>query len=283
MRTAQTSPCRWNPAGCENLEPAAPEPRQSRGTSRRPIFHQLFETSCGAFTYILGDVATRAALIIDPVLEAADRDLQVLRESHLQLTHILETHLHSDHITGAGRLRASTGALIAVSAASGIRGADVVLEDSSITRFGEHQLAALATPGHTEGCMSYYIDGMVFTGDCLLIRGTGRTDLPGGCAEKLYDSVTRRLWTLPPATLVFPAHDYHGHSRSTIGDEKRLNPRIGGDRSKQQFARLMSELRLKAPTKMGDAIPANLYCGAATHVSCAAAVQGSLSTTNGDS
>jgi len=282
MPNAQTLPA--DPSVSQSLESPRPEVRQSCRATVRPILHQFFEPGCGAFTYILGDAATRGAVIIDPVLEAAERDLQFLHESRLKLTYILETHLHSDHITGAGRLRESTGALIAVSATSGIRGADVSLVDCSTIRFGEHELVALATPGHTEACMSYYLDGMVFTGDCLLISGTGRTDLPGGSAETLYDSVTRRLWTLPPATAVFPAHDYHGRSRSTIDREMRFSPRIGGDRSKQQFVRLMSELRLKAPTKMSEAIPANLYCGSGTHSSRATAAQDPVFSTNhGDS
>ncbi len=263
MRAAQSSPSDTVRLGALD----------SSGANQRPILYQLFEPTCSAFTYILGDAATRAAVIIDPVLETAQRDLRVLQESRLELTYILETHLHADHITAAGQLRASTGALIAVSTTSGIRGADVLLEDCSNIRFGKHQLAALATPGHTEGCTSYYIDGMVFTGDCLLISGTGRTDLPGGSAEKLYDSVQRRLWTLPSATLVFPAHDYHGDCCSTIGDEKRLNPRIGGNRSKQQFVRLMNELRLSRPKRFGDKIAANLYCGVEAHPSRDTAAQ----------
>jgi sulfur dioxygenase len=282
MPNAQTSPA--DPLVSQSLESPRPEARQAWRATERAIFRQLFEPGCRAFTYILGDASTRGAVIIDPVLEAVDRDLQFLHESRLKLRYILETHLHADHITGAGRLRESTGALIAVSTTSGIRGADVSLADCSTIRFGEHELAALATPGHTEGCMSYYMDGMVFTGDCLLISGTGRTDLRGGSAEALYDSVTRRLWTLPPATSVFPAHDYHGRSCSTIDHERRFNPRIGGDRSKQQFVRLVSELRLKAPTKMSEAIPANLNCGSGTHSSRATAASDPVFSTNhGDS
>jgi sulfur dioxygenase len=237
----------------------------------KPLVHQLFDPGAGAFTYLLIDGNTRSAVIIDPVLEGVDRDLLLLRESGVKLTHILETHLHADHITGAGRLRAATGALIAVSATSGIHGADVLLEDASTLPLGACEIVTLATPGHTAGCMSYYVAGMVFTGDCLLVGGTGRTDLPGGFPERLFDSIVGRLFSLPPQTQVLPAHDYRGNRSSTIGREKLLNPRIGGGRSREEFVCLMRDLKPVLPAKMQEAIRMNLYCGRETLASRAAA------------
>jgi len=232
-------------------------------SDRKPIFCQLVEPEASALTYILGDPRTRRALIIDPVLETVERDLQALRNLNLELEIILETHLHADHVTGAGALREATGARIAVSRASGILGADLLLEDRSPVSVGTLTLLTLATPGHTQGCVSYYIDGMAFTGDCLLVGGIGRTDLPGGSSNRLYDSVHRVLWPLPPTTQVFPAHDYRGHRSSTIEVEKRSNPRVGDGVEKLGFLQMMQELQLAPPRKMRTAIPANLRCGAA--------------------
>jgi glyoxylase-like metal-dependent hydrolase (beta-lactamase superfamily II) len=223
--------------------------------------HQLFEHETSSFTYVLADAATRSALIIDPVLETVARDLQLLRELELDLRHILETHLHADHITGAAALRAATGARVAVSRTSRIRGADAYLDDGTRLSLGAAELVSLATPGHTPGCISYYTDGMVFTGDCLLIGSTGRTDLPDGDAAALYDSIQSRLWSLPPQTRVYPAHDYRGHLCSTIGHERRSNPRVGASSTKEAFIRLMSDPKRPPPAKMPQAIPANLFCG----------------------
>jgi glyoxylase-like metal-dependent hydrolase (beta-lactamase superfamily II) len=223
--------------------------------------HQLFECETSSFTYVLAHAATRSALIIDPVFETIARDLQLLRELELDLQHILETHLHADHISGAAALRAATRARVAVCGASRIRCADTYLDDGARLRLGAAEIVCLATPGHTPGCLSYYTEGMVFTGDCLLIGGTGRTDLPGGDAATLYDSIQSRLWSLPPQTRVYPAHDYRGHLCSTIGHEKRFNPRVGANSTREAFIRLMSDSKRPPPAKMPRAIPANLSCG----------------------
>jgi sulfur dioxygenase len=223
--------------------------------------HQLFEHGTSSFTYVLADDATRLALIIDPVLETVARDLLLLRELELELRLILETHLHADHITGAAALRATTGARVAVSRASRIRGADAYLDDGTTLSLGVAEIVCMATPGHTPGCLSYYTNGIVFTGDCLLIGSTGRTDLPDGDAAVLYDSIQGRLWSLPPQTLVYPAHDYRGHLCSTIGRERRFNPRVGASSTKEAFLRLMSGQKRPLPAKMLQAIPANLSCG----------------------
>jgi len=227
------------------------------------IFHQLYEREASAFTYLLADRVQRAAVLIDPVLETAERDLRLLDELGLTLQFILETHVHADHVTSAAKLQAMTGAKIAISRASGAEGAQRLLADGDRVSFGDFALTALATPGHTDGCMSYWLEGSVFTGDCLLVRGTGRTDLQGGCAERMYDSIHSKLWTLSPDTKVFPAHDYRGHLYSTIGQERRFNPRVGDARSREEFVRIMAELRLGPPGKIGQAVPANRRCGLA--------------------
>lgn len=225
---------------------------------------QLFEKKTSSFTYLLADIASSAALIIDPVLDAAPRDLQHLGELGLELRYILETHLHADHISGAAALRAATGARVGVSRASGIQGADELLEDGARITLESCELVCIATPGHTRGCLSYYVDGMVFTGDCLLIGGTGRTDLPGGDPGLLFDSIRERLWALPADTRVYPAHEYLGGRYSTIGYEKRFNLRVGEGVEKEEFIRLMSAREQRPPpANMSRAIPANLLCGLA--------------------
>jgi len=230
---------------------------------RQLIFHQLYEREASALTYLLADRGTREAVLIDPVLETAKRDLGLIDELGLTLRFILETHVHADHVTSAATLRAASGAKIAISRASGAECADLLLEDGDSVSFGKFALTALATPGHTDGCMSFCSEGMVFTGDCLLVRGTGRTDLQGGSAGRMYDSIHSKLWTLPPDTTVYPAHDYRGHLCSTIGLERLFNPRIGGARSRQEFIQIMAGLALAPPTKIGQAVPTNRRCGLA--------------------
>lgn len=226
------------------------------------LFRQLFDTESSTFTYLIADEATRQAAIIDPVREQSARDLQILHELDLRLIYVLETHVHADHVTGAGKLREATGAKTVLSAASGVSCADVFVEDGQRLTLGELEIQVLSTPGHTSGCVSYAVEGRVFTGDALLIRGSGRTDFQSGSAEQLYDSVTKKLFTLPDATLVYPGHDYKGWTHSTIGEEKRFNPRLAG-KNKTEFVALMQNLNLPKPKKIDLAVPANLLCGTA--------------------
>jgi glyoxylase-like metal-dependent hydrolase (beta-lactamase superfamily II) len=180
---------------------------------------------------------------------------------------VLETHVHADHVTGAGELRRRTGARTAVAARGGAACADVKLAAGDVVRLGTRvELRALATPGHTEACLSYAIaeDGRVdrlLTGDALLIRGCGRTDFQGGSAENLFASVRETLFAFPDATWVYPAHDYHGRFVSTIGEEKRLNPRLGLAKSRAEFLAIMAELHLPPPAKLAVAVSANRACG----------------------
>lgn len=225
------------------------------------LFQQLFESQSSTYTYLIADRQTREAVIIDPVLETVERDLKLLNELELKLIYILETHIHADHVTGAGKIAAATGAKIAVSAAVDVKGVDVPLRDGQKIQFGNHELTVIATPGHTNSCMCYYIGDHIFTGDTLMIRANGRTDFQEGSAENLYKNVVTKLFVLPDETLVYPAHDYKGFTSSTIGDEKRHNSRLNQRIDQQSFVKIMAELKLPEPKQIKIAVPANLNCG----------------------
>jgi glyoxylase-like metal-dependent hydrolase (beta-lactamase superfamily II)/rhodanese-related sulfurtransferase len=226
-------------------------------------FYQLFEFESCTYTYLIYDLNNKEGIIIDPVLETLERDLKLVQELGVKLKWIIETHVHADHITSAGLMREKTGAKIAVSHAAKIACADYPLRDQDTLRFGEFNIKAIETPGHTDSCMSFVFEDRVFTGDCLLIRGCGRTDFQQGNSAKLYESVRSKLFMLPDETLVFPAHDYRGISHSTIGEEKSFNPRLKLGTTLEQFAQIMSELKLAHPKKIHEALPANLACGQA--------------------
>jgi sulfur dioxygenase len=222
--------------------------------------HQLFDAESCTYTYVLLDAGTRDAVMIDPVDTQFHVYSALLGREGLRLRYVLETHTHADHITGSSLLRERTGAKAAVPLACGMVTADLQLEDGEELHFGGETIRALHTPGHTAGSMSYRWRDCVFTGDSLLIGGCGRADFQSGDAGALYDSITQRLFTLPDATLVFPGHDYNGRTSSTIGAERTTNPRLVG-RSREDFIRLMSELRLPAPRMMDVAVPANRRLG----------------------
>jgi len=225
------------------------------------IFRQLFDKESCTFTYLLGDGASRQAALIDPVVEHVERDLRLVEELGLELQYIFDTHVHADHVTGAGALRTRTGAKTHFSARGGPACADVLLHDGDVVQLGALALRALATPGHTDSCMSYAVGDRVFTGDTLLVRGCGRTDFQQGDSALLWSSVHEKLFALPDATYVYPAHDYRGHTCSTVGEEKKWNPRLGGSSTVESFVALMAALDLPAPAKIAEAVPANLACG----------------------
>ena len=232
--------------------------RQERKWGMQPI--QLFDPASSTYTYVLVDEATRDALIIDPVDEQLARDLALLREQGLRLVWSIETHAHADHITSAGLLAEHAGARTAAPEGCGIGTAAVQLKDGEVLRFGGEELKALHTPGHTAGSMSYLWRGHVFTGDALLINGCGRTDFQSGSAAALYRSITEVLFALPDDTVVWPGHDYHGQSHSTIGAEKRGNARVAG-KTLAEFKAIMDELHLPKPKRLDEAVPANLSSG----------------------
>ncbi len=230
----------------------------------KSIFYQLFEHESSTYTYLIADPATGEAALIDPVIETVERDLKLIEELGLRLKYVIDTHIHADHITGAGVIRKRTGAQTAVSAHAHVDCADISLRDGDELFLGQMRIQALATPGHTDSCMSFIFGNKVFTGDALLIRGTGRTDFQQGSSGKLYDSVHEKLFRLPPDTQVYPAHDYRGQTASTIALEMKFNPRLGMGQSKNDFIKTMAELKLDKPKKIHEAVPANMACGKVT-------------------
>jgi glyoxylase-like metal-dependent hydrolase (beta-lactamase superfamily II) len=230
------------------------------------IFRQLFDRESCTYTYLIADEAAGVAALVDPVREHVARDLELLDQLGLRLTHIFETHVHADHITGGGELRKRTGAKSYVAREGGAPCADVALDDGVVVNVGAIDVRAIATPGHTSDCMSFQVGtggayDRVLTGDALFVRGCGRTDFQNGDAGALFDSVKKKLFSLPDATLVYPGHDYRGHQVSTIGEEKRFNPRLGGAVTKGEFIAKMAALGLPPPAKIAEAVPANRACG----------------------
>ncbi len=225
------------------------------------LFQQLFESGSSTYTYLIADSKTREAVIIDPVLETVNRDLQLIHELDLKLLYILETHVHADHITSAGKIADVTGAEITLSQDAQVEGPFRALKEGDVLRFGSHEIRALATPGHTNSCVCYLMEDRVFTGDTLLIRANGRTDFQEGSAQKLFENVKQKLFTLPEDTLVYPAHDYKGFTSSTIGTEKRHNVRLNQNRKLEDFIQIMENLNLPKPKKLDVAVPANLKFG----------------------
>ena len=227
------------------------------------LFRQLFDSQSSTYTYLLADGDSGEAVLIDPVFEAVRRDTALLRELGLRLLYSLETHVHADHVTAAWLLKESLGSAIGIAAAGGAEGADRGLADRDVIRFGKRYLQARATPGHTRGCLTYVLDDetMAFTGDCVLIRGCGRTDFQQGDARTMFRSVHAQIFSLPDSCLLYPAHDYRGLTVTSVGEERRFNPRLGGKLSEDDFVGFMRNLGLAHPKQIDVAVPANLRCG----------------------
>ncbi len=225
---------------------------------------QLFDYETWTYTYLVWDPETKDAALIDPVKEQVERDLQLVADKGLKLNYILDTHVHADHVTGAGDLRAKTGAQTVVGRPAGIGCADVLIGDGESVKVGRFEIKALSTPGHTDACTSFLAEDMVFTGDSLFIRSCGRTDFQQGDPSKLFSSITEQLFTLPDETKVYPGHDYRGFTVSTIGEEKQLNPRIGGGKTEAEFVGIMNSLNLPKPKRIDVAVPVNQQCGTLT-------------------
>lgn len=231
---------------------------------KRLIFQQLFEAKSFTYTYLLADSETKEAVLIDSVLETVDRDLKLIEELGLNLKYVLDTHVHADHVTGAGEIRSRLGVKTAVAKNANVPCVDVNLAEGDEIKFGPFVIQVLETPGHTDASLSFYCEEMIFTGDALLIRGCGRTDFQSGSADQLYDSVTKKLFRLPSDTIVYPAHDYKGFTSSTIEAEIKNNPRLGQGKTKQQFKEIMANLKLDYPKQIDVALPANMSCGMKT-------------------
>ena len=227
------------------------------------VFRQLFDPQSSTYSYLLADRHSRDAVLIDPVFEQARRDAALIHELELKLVATLETHVHADHVTGAWLLKERSGSAIALAKVSGATGADRYLTHGDHVAFGNRYLEVRATPGHTQGCLTYVLDdeSMAFTGDCLLIRGSGRTDFQQGDAREMYRSVRSQILTLPPSCLLYPAHDYRGLTVTSVEEERRFNPRLGGEIGEADFVGYMSNLGLPHPKLMDIAVPANLRCG----------------------
>jgi glyoxylase-like metal-dependent hydrolase (beta-lactamase superfamily II)/rhodanese-related sulfurtransferase len=224
------------------------------------IFRQLFDSVSGTYSYLLASRAGGEALILDPVLEKADRYCQLLRELDLRLVKAVDTHLHADHVTGLGELRDRTQCITIMGEQSKADVVSMRVSDGDRVTIEGLSLDVMYTPGHTDDSYSYLMGDRVFTGDTLLIRGTGRTDFQNGSSRAQYESIFNRLLKLPEDTLVFPAHDYKGDTVSTIGEEKRYNPRLQV-RSVDEYIELMANLKLPNPKMMDVAVPANMHVG----------------------
>jgi sulfur dioxygenase len=225
------------------------------------IFRQLFEKESSTYTYLLADPATKETVLIDPVVETAERDVKLLQEMGLKLTYAINTHCHADHVTGTGKLKELIpGCKSGIAKAAGAK-ADLHYNHGDTIAFGSHSLEVRSTPGHTDGCVTYVLDGgkMCFTGDAVLIRGCGRTDFQAGDAGKLYDSVHSQIFSLPESCVLYPAHDYKGLTSSTVGEEKTQNYRL--TKSKEEFVSIMDNLGLPYPKQIDRALPLNMVCG----------------------
>ena len=225
------------------------------------IFRQLFEPDTFTYTYLLGCERSRRACLIDPVASELNDYIRLLNELGLRLVYTLETHVHADHITASGLLREKLGSKSVVHRDAGAMCADLLVTDRVLLQVGDIEIEVRHTPGHTQGCVSYWVGDRVFTGDALLIGGCGRTDFQQGDADALYDSIHRQLFSLPPDTLVYPGHDYQGNTVSTIKQEMAKNPRLGNGLSREAFVEIMRNLNLDYPKYMAQAVPANQSCG----------------------
>ncbi|MES2750056.1 MAG: MBL fold metallo-hydrolase [Pseudomonadota bacterium] len=226
------------------------------------IFRQLFDSTSSTYTYLLASRHGGEALIIDPVLERVDRYIQLLRDLDLKLVKAVDTHLHADHITGLGALRDLTHCVTVMGEQSGVDVVSMRVADGDRVDIEGLSLDVLYTPGHTDDSYSFAMQDRIFTGDTLLIRGTGRTDFQNGDPRAQYESIFGRLLKLPDQTLVYPAHDYKGDTVSTIGEEKACNPRLQV-KSVDQYIDLMMNLHLPNPKMMDVAVPANMHVGLA--------------------
>lgn len=229
------------------------------------LFRQLFEPQSSAYTYLIGCEASGEAVLIDPVFETAERDLELVAALGLRLSVTIETHIHADHVTGASRLRDKTGCKCAVPERSGASYVDLPVREGDPLRVGSVEIRPLYTPGHTDDHHAYLMDSngaaRVFTGDALLIDGCGRTDFQNGDAVTLYRSVHEKIFALAGDTLVYPGHDYSQRHVSTVAQERERNPRLGGGKTADDFVAIMAALNLPRPKKMDLAVPANRQCG----------------------
>ena len=224
------------------------------------LLRQLFDAQTFTFTYIVASDYGKEAIIIDPVDRMVGTYIRLLKELGLTLKYILDTHVHADHITAAGKLRELTGAITVLGAETSSQCVNKKVKDGEKIFIDGLEITAISTPGHTNDSYSFYIPGMLFTGDTLFIRGTGRTDFQSGSASQEYNSIFNKLLIFPDNTIIYPGHDYNGNTTSTIYEEKRFNPRLQV-KNVAEYESMMNNLNLPSPKLMDIAVPANLKCG----------------------
>jgi glyoxylase-like metal-dependent hydrolase (beta-lactamase superfamily II)/rhodanese-related sulfurtransferase len=227
------------------------------------LFRQLFDGDTGSFTYLLADVPSRQGVIIDTVFEQHDRDLALINELGIELVASIDTHAHADHVTGSWLMHEASGCAIGLAAAAGAENVSLPLAHGDRLTFGGRWLEVRATPGHTNGCLSYVLDdqSLAFSGDALLVRGCGRCDFQQGNAHSLYRSITEQIFSLPDSCLLYPGHDYTGRSVTSVAEEKAFNARLGGNASERDFVGHMENMKLPHPHKIAEALPGNMRSG----------------------
>ncbi len=226
-----------------------------------PSVRQFFDKETSSYTYILIDPSSKKSIIIDPVFSNRERDIDFISAMGLELIYTIETHLHADHITGGYELKKRTGAKFAISKAANLTCADILIEDQQVFAFGDSSLKAISAPGHTNCGMCFLTQDSIFTGDTLLIRKCGRTDFQDGNPKTLYQTVHKKIFSLPDETKIYPAHDYQGYSFSTVKEEKALNTRLKMSITENEFVDIMNSLNLPYPDRMDEALPRNKNCG----------------------
>ncbi len=225
------------------------------------LFKQFFEPETSTFTYLLACEKTKQAVLIDTVESEVPIYLKELEAQGLKLVYTLETHVHADHVTGADTLRQKLGSKSVVHRDAGAMCGDLLVTDGVHIIVGTIDLEVRYTPGHTNGCISFFAGDRIFTGDSLLIGGCGRTDFQQGDSGQLFDSIHNQIFSLPDEVIVYPGHDYNGNTQSTVGEERKNNKRLGGGKSREDFIQIMSELKLAYPKYIDVALPANQACG----------------------
>jgi len=224
------------------------------------LFRQLFDADTGTYTYLLADAASGQGVLVDPVFEQHPRDLSLIQELGITLVASVDTHAHADHITGSWLMHEATGCAIGLAAAARAENVNLSLQHGDQVAFGNRNLEVRATPGHTDGCLTYVLDdqSMAFTGDALLVRGCGRCDFQQGDAGTLYRSITKQILSLPDHCLLYPGHDYTGRTVSSVAEEKAFNARLGGQANERDFVGFMENMKLPHPHRIAEALPANL-------------------------
>ncbi|MDC0518218.1 MBL fold metallo-hydrolase [Candidatus Pelagibacter sp.] len=225
------------------------------------IFKQVFDKKSSTYTYLIASSQGREALIIDPVIEKVDDYIKLLNDLNLKLVKVIDTHIHADHVTGASKLKDKTKCTTIMGDHTPADSVEIKVKDGELIKLDQLTLRAIYTPGHTSDSFSFLMNNYLFSGDTLLINGTGRTDFQNGNAKDAYDSIFNKLLKLPDETLLYPAHDYKGENVSTIGKEKKLNPRLQVENA-SQYIEIMNNLNLQKPISLDFNISSNLKLGA---------------------